>query len=79
MYPNPVSSLALTIEWVSPEAEQVNWHLYNTYGQEVRRGKVGAAAGANQVELAVDNLPAGVYLLRLRTHDWDWTGSLVRQ
>jgi hypothetical protein len=79
LYPNPVGGLALTIGWVSPEAEKVNWHLYNTYGQEVRKGNVGAAAGANQVELAMDDLPAGVYLLRLRTRDWDWTGSVVRR
>jgi hypothetical protein len=79
MYPNPVGGETLTIEWKSPEAEQVNWHIYNTYGQEVRKGKVGADAGANQVELAMDDLPTGVYLLRLRTHDWDWTGSVVRR
>ncbi|WP_020567554.1 T9SS type A sorting domain-containing protein [Neolewinella persica] len=79
VFPNPVGGSALTVNWVSPEAERVNWHVYNTYGQEVRKGHVGAAAGANTVELAVDELPAGVYLLRLRSKDWDWTGSLVRR
>lgn len=79
IYPNPVGGKTLKIDWRSPEVEQVNWHLYNSYGQEVRKGKVGAAAGANQVELAMDDLPTGVYLLRLRTRDWDWTGSVVRR
>lgn len=79
VYPNPVDGTELSVGWISPRAEQVDWHLYNSYGQELRKGKVGAAAGANTVELAVDDLPAGVYLLRLRTKDWDWTGSVVRK
>lgn len=79
IFPNPVAETALTVSWRSPEKERVNWHLYNTYGQEVRKGQVGADAGANTVELAVDDLPAGVYLLRLRTQDWDWTSRLVKR
>lgn len=80
LYPNPLpSATALNVSLVSPAAATMHWYLYNTYGQEVKRGSFGAAAGANQVELAVDDLPAGVYLLRLRTKDWDWTGNFVRR
>ncbi|MGK0450106.1 MAG: photosystem II stability/assembly factor-like uncharacterized protein [Neolewinella sp.] len=77
IYPNPVTTDAVTVAWQRPEATSTSWYMYNTYGQEVRRGIVGAAAGANKVELATDNLPAGVYLLRLRTKDWDWTGNFI--
>jgi hypothetical protein len=77
VYPNPVTNGVLTAEWQQPVTETMSWYIYNIYGQEVTRGIEGAAAGANQVELATDQLPAGTYLLRLRTKNWDWTGNFV--
>lgn len=77
IYPNPVTSGTMTVAWQRPEARTTTWYMYNSYGQEVRRGTVGAAAGANKVEVATDDLPAGAYLIRLRTNDWDWAGNFV--
>lgn len=79
LYPNPVANGQLHVAWAMPAAGQVTWLLYNAWGQEVRRGHLGANAGANKVDLAVEDLPAGVYLLRLRTKDWDWTEEFIRR
>ncbi|MEM9930267.1 MAG: T9SS type A sorting domain-containing protein, partial [Bacteroidota bacterium] len=79
LFPNPVSQDEVKVTWEQPAPAQVTWLLYNAWGQEIRSGQVGAAAGANQVGVAVTDLPAGVYLLRLRTKDWDWTEEFVRR
>ncbi len=79
LYPNPVAEDQLQVAWTMPAPAKVTWLLYNAWGQEIRRGHLGADAGANKVELAVTDLPAGVYLLRLRAKDWDWTEQFVRR
>ena len=77
IYPNPVTGGLLNAEWQQPAATPMSWYVYNVYGQEVRRGTVGAAAGANKVEIATNQLPTGTYLLRLRTKNWDWTENFL--
>ncbi|WP_222707084.1 carbohydrate binding domain-containing protein [Neolewinella aurantiaca] len=77
--PNPMSGTDLTVAWMSPKEENVGWCIYNTYGQEINKGNVGANAGANEVRLALSNLPAGIYLLRLQGYNWDWSGGILQR
>jgi len=77
LFPNPTDNSGIQVRWQAAPDRSYQYLLYNSYGQEVRRGNFGAGAGAREVALPTTSLPAGVYLLRLRTKDWDWTGNFV--
>jgi photosystem II stability/assembly factor-like uncharacterized protein len=77
MSPNPVGDGGLRVQWTSPSARNVRYVLYNSFGQEIRKVDLAAAAGARDVVVPTADLPAGLYLLRLRAKDWDWTGEFV--
>lgn len=77
LYPNPTNKSGLQVKWQATSERNYQYLIYNSYGQEIRRGDLGAGAGAREVTLPTDDLPAGVYLLRLRTKVWDWTGNFV--
>ncbi len=77
LFPNPTGAEGLNVRWTPLPDRSYQYYIYNSYGQEVSRKNLGAAAGAGEVTVPTDKLPTGVYLLRLRTKDWDWTGNFV--
>lgn len=64
-YPNPFNR-AVFIEWTMNRAEEVRLTLYDLEGKAVREVWKGKGeAGHHRVSLNADDLPSGVYLLRL--------------
>lgn len=69
IFPNPFSNLA-TIQYNLPATAQVNFTLYNLYGQRV--GEILSSkesAGEHTLTLNAEelNIPNGVYILEMRT------------
>jgi len=79
LYPNPVTNDLLQIQWTSSETTAARWLIYNAHGQEVRSGDTPVVPGPNECAVNVAALPAGVYLLRLRSRDSDWSGHFLRR
>ena len=80
LYPNPVGQDELTLNWQQNEEDaNVRWLVYNQWGQEIASGSPAARVGENLAVVNLAKLPAGVYLLRLRGTDFDWTGHFVRR
>ncbi|MEM6771845.1 MAG: T9SS type A sorting domain-containing protein [Bacteroidota bacterium] len=89
LYPNPTDRTGLRVKWQAKTNRQYQYYVYNSYGQEVSRQQLGgASAGADagagpeqlvamEVTVPTTDLPAGVYLLRLRAQDWEWAGHFV--
>ena len=64
MYPNPNTSGLLTVEAEEP-IERVD--IYNLLGQQVYRQELGS--GSEKVELQIDQLQVGMYLVNLSFED----------
>lgn len=77
LFPNPTDGSGLNVRFSTANEQDVTALVYNSYGQEVSKQLLGAGAGARNVVMATEDLPAGVYLLRLRSKSWDWTGNFV--
>ncbi|RAK68347.1 T9SS type A sorting domain-containing protein [Hymenobacter edaphi] len=78
-YPNPVAD-ALTISADLPAGSRVTVELLDALGRPVRQQPVALPGGALRHTLDVRDLPAGLYLLRLRTPQGLSTSrSVVRQ
>ncbi len=61
LWPNPAAERA-RVTWERP-LQQTGWlQLYNLHGQEIRRWML--PAGSTAYDLDLENLPAGLYLLR---------------
>jgi hypothetical protein len=66
VYPNPSSDI-LNIDLNSPERANVTCTLVNIAGQEVLSQQFSAAEGLNHHVVSVRNIPAGLYILHLRS------------
>ncbi len=64
-YPNPFNP-ETTIRYQLPEEQQVRLSIFNLFGQEVARLVDGEeAAGAHALRWNAENMPSGIYLVRL--------------
>lgn len=76
VYPNPASG-TLTAAFSLTEAAEVETGLYDLAGRLVVHGQGGyMAPGTQQVPFDVQALPAGLYLLRIRTPEGVATGRV---
>jgi hypothetical protein len=76
-YPSPASD-RVTFDVRAPRTvEAVQVELYDVLGRRVRRADRALQPGPNSVRVAVDDLPPGVYLYRLRTAATVVTGKVV--
>jgi len=67
-YPNPVQD-ELTVEYQIEEKSKIVISVLNTTGQEVLYQLTNSQAGKNKIQLNVDDLPKGVYLLRMSVNE----------
>lgn len=66
VYPNPTEQMA-TVQTMLAEPANVRWTLINALGATVWTAEERAAAGVVRQSLDVQNLPAGMYTIELRT------------
>jgi hypothetical protein len=62
-------SVPPTVHFAVPEAangQDITLRLYDVLGREVRTVAVGDEAGRREAQRSVDDLPSGVYVLRLQ-------------
>ena len=77
MYPNPATD-NVTIQYQVGQAQNVNWTMTNSLGEVVRSGEnVQSNQGANQINVATDNLATGVYFMTLTTNEGVFTQRVV--
>ena len=68
VYPNPAAA-SFNVYIAAPTAVLVNYVFTDVAGKVVRNGNWQLSAGANTFSLDVNNLPAGVYQLRVEGGD----------
>ncbi|MEM9920673.1 MAG: sialate O-acetylesterase [Bacteroidota bacterium] len=62
--PNPVSS-RLWVQWQSDASAKAEIHIHAATGQRVFSRSLSSAAGQNQLDITLADLPAGVYFISL--------------
>ncbi len=77
VYPNP-SSGKFSINYSLTKDSEVDVNIWDATGRSVSYQNFGArAAGKNQVELALEGMPDGVYIGRLKTADGEHAFKVV--
>lgn len=78
IYPNPASG-PLFLDLQLKRAQSVEVLLFSARGRLLQRQHRWLTAGRSTVELALDNLPGGVYLLQLGTESGRRSYKVIRQ
>jgi hypothetical protein len=78
IYPSPFS-VYTTIEYMLKEPAAVGLRIYNQQGELVQTIEQNQAAGLNKNRWEPENLPNGIYYLRLTTADQIATAKVIRQ
>lgn len=63
LWPNPAKE-EIHLQLNSDVTARTSYSIFNTNGTLVKAGSLDLKKGANSIEISVQNLPAGVYLLR---------------
>ncbi|MCB0623432.1 MAG: T9SS type A sorting domain-containing protein, partial [Saprospiraceae bacterium] len=74
IFPNPFQS-TLQVDLRTSGELEVEAELLDLNGRTVRRFGLLPAGLA---QLSLGELPAGIYLLRLRQSDWQWTEKVIK-
>ena len=76
IYPNPAHQhLNIVLDY--PTTETVSFTCYNALGQALLQSQ--KAAGEQQYQLDISNLPAGIYFLQLETANKQISAPFVKQ
>ena len=78
IFPNPVRD-QLTVTYRAAQAGQAQLLVYDQLGRTLQQRTVGVVKGQNTYRVAVDQLPAGTYLLRLHGADASYAAPFVKQ
>lgn len=62
VYPNPATNKILTLRFINPSVEFINYSLWNMTGQKVYSGKI--KTDQNKAILQLKDLPKGFYILK---------------
>jgi hypothetical protein len=74
--PNPATGLTL-IPYHVPQNGEVSFGIADVLGQVLYKENISVSAGQHQVEIDVNNLPAGVYYYYLEFHGQKLTKKMV--
>lgn len=73
IFPNPARE-SVTIEWPGNSRSAASIRLLNNLGQEV-----SLSSGINTVNISLDQLSSGIYIVLVEQEDRRWTGRLVKE
>ena len=77
VYPNPFNATA-TLTFSVPHESHVRLDIFNLLGQQVAEVMAGdVTTGVHRVQWTADDLPSGVYLVRLQAQDFVQTQKVV--
>ncbi|MBX7110093.1 MAG: fibronectin type III domain-containing protein [Chitinophagales bacterium] len=77
VFPNP-SSGVFTVNYNSSiENAQVNINVQNMYGQVIYETQLKSVAGINEVQIALNEAPAGLYFVSIKTDSKEFKTSLM--
>jgi hypothetical protein len=68
VYPNPATEKA-TVKFTAATDSQVHLNMTNVIGQSVMTSEVAATEGINMVDLDLNNVAKGVYMLSIMSGD----------
>lgn len=74
LFPNPASQQVRAV-WVSTRTEKGEVMMLNAAGKLVYKTTAVLNSGINQLSIPVNNLPGGMYLVRLQTGAQTYTGN----
>ncbi len=78
VYPNPVASNSIEIEWEGNPEINTTIQIIDNYGREVTRNTITGSIGRQHLELEISDLEQGHYLIRIITGDEVRLRRLVR-
>ncbi len=79
MYPNPVND-KLIIQYYLYEAEEVTMNVYDASGRLISEGKISTSTdGLHHAQLNTDELPAGSYIVELKTAKLAYRKRIVKE
>lgn len=76
LYPNPATN-NVNVMFYSEDTENAVVSVMNLMGQTVYSTVEGVSEGYNKIQLNVNNLPAGVYMVNIRTNRGTSTQKLI--
>ena len=80
IFPNPIASGNLNIVLRLAEAQDVKFSVFDIIGQQlIRDSIISARSGSNSIELEIDPLISGVYILLIEGSDFMITEKFVVQ
>lgn len=72
--PNPNEGVfEIVIE--TNESDELNWNLFNLQGNSLQKGKLWVSPGTSRKEVEEENLPSGIYYLKIQNE----TGSQIKK
>jgi len=77
-YPNPASDIA-TVSVILKEAKNFELSVYNTVGQLIKTIKIVGVEGANDIDLDLTKLNAGIYMYSVKVDNAVITKKLIKQ
>ena len=57
------------------ESDELNWNLFNLQGNSLQKGKLWVSPGTSRKEVEEENLPSGIYYLKIQNE----TGSQIKK
>lgn len=76
IWPNPAINL-VHIDWVSAVSESIHLDVYNVNGAIVQSLDLSSSQGVNTYEMSTFNLNAGVYVIKIKRSNLEFTKKLV--
>lgn len=78
IYPNPFDQ-GFSIQFTSPVRESLQFTFYNAIGKTILQRTISASAGENKVSFnAFNDIPAGIYFIRLNGNSFNRTSQLIK-
>ncbi len=77
IFPNPASD-QLTLQF-GHSASSVSVSLFNTHGQQVMKREINDVMKGTEKSLSVGQLAAGIYYIRIESHDWQEVIKFILQ
>ncbi|HEY4797630.1 MAG TPA: T9SS type A sorting domain-containing protein, partial [Bacteroidia bacterium] len=74
IYPNPAAT-SFTLDGVS-KAERIRYSIYNVVGAEIKVGNVATSGGSFNGKIFVNDIPRGMYFIKVSDGKNEWTKKL---